>query len=124
MNSLSTELPFYSIAFLLNSPFCYVFLAQDGRICEAVVWHLPQGTRHTVPDAIVRHVVQRHMPPGTTLVTHADALDSVLHSAELANEQVAAARQLLDAAFERLRKGLMAYVWAAACVQWALSLYD
>lgn len=83
---------------------------QDGRICEAVVWHLPQGTRHSVSDTIVRHVLERHMPPDMTILAHTDALDGVLHSAALPREQVAAARQLLDAAFDRLRQGLMAYV--------------
>lgn len=73
-----------------------------------MVWHLPPGTRHTVPDAIVRHILQRHMPPGTALATHTDALDNVLTSPALPAGQVAAARQLLDAAFDRLRKGLMA----------------
>lgn len=95
-----------------------LMLHQDGRICEAVVWHLPQGSRHAIPDAIVRHVVQRHMP-GASIVTHADALDSVLLNPELPSEHVAAARQLLDGAFDRLRKGLMAYVWGCACMMCA-----
>lgn len=77
---------------------------QDGNIAEAVVWECGPAERHTVVDQIAQYALQRHLPAGSSVVSQAGCLDSVLQSKHAeANAQILASRQL-DAAVDRLSK--------------------
>ena len=66
---------------------------QDGNIAEAVVWECGPAERHTVVDQIVQYALQRHLPAGSSLVSHAACLDAMLQSKHAeANAQILASR--------------------------------
>ena len=58
---------------LLNS----ISVLQDGRICEAVAWEVGPSERHTIPDLIVRCILERHQP-GAVVQGFAGMLDWTL----------------------------------------------
>lgn len=69
----------------LFAPLPIVRCFQDGRICEAVVWHCGPGERHHVPDLAVTTAAARHLPPGTTITGCSGALDCAFESLSTAS---------------------------------------
>ena len=55
-----------------------LWILQDGRIAEVVVWEAPAGERHLILDSLVSFALRRHLPMGTAIDTYAGCLDSVL----------------------------------------------
>ncbi len=51
---------------------------QDGRISEAVVWDVPAGERHLVPDQLLAFALRRHLPVGAQVQGFAACLDGAL----------------------------------------------
>ena len=68
------------------------FLLQDGRICEAVAWEVGPSERHTIPDLIVRCILERQRP-GAVVQGFAGLLDWTLqHRGPTLDEQIHARR--------------------------------
>jgi U3 small nucleolar RNA-associated protein 22 len=83
---------------------------QDGKICEAVAWEAPPGSRHTIPDAAVSHVLGRHLARGARIDCSAGRLDAALapQPPALGRPGAVAAGRAAEAALDKLGKQLRA----------------
>jgi Nrap protein domain 3 len=81
-------------------------VAQDGKICEAVVWECGPGERHLIVDESASYALGRHLGPGTNVEAFCGALDAALvEEGSDANAGVQAGRWAATAAAARLAVG-------------------
>ncbi|GLI63249.1 hypothetical protein VaNZ11_006146 [Volvox africanus] len=81
---------------------------QDGMITETAVWEVAPHLRHIIPDIIVRHVVERHLPAESDVAGAAGCLDWALCSRALPPGADLSAMRAAEAAVDKLTKQLRA----------------